>query len=461
MATTRYRGLFLLAPRLSSTSFLYETATLKPGLLPFNRSLSYTFNHQQSSTNSFGPQDENASRSSEVSSSEGSDDVSSNDAHKPRGSFLRRRAAAVSSAPAVHDRSPHRPRRPKTMTSSEKRTIQDLMSQLEKEGIPVGSESAETVGGSRAEGDFSSIRFAESEDSKGESSRLSNPRGHSDELAEGASEKAEDILADLYKLQLSDLGMADPNNPGEDKLVTISEAMDLVIKRELNKIEAALFQAIGDKGDMGVWDVCQQRIFSMLEILETPNPTTPSGLVDAWPEPSAETASSEDLDIPSLLPRDLIVGKIYSKALVVAFRVLCTHFPDSSLIDDFRLAIKTKSPASAFLSTSRSLMADMILFYWLQRQDLPSVVSFLRDMHNSVVEPTRRTGDLLRDMKQQHDEDMAEAHSLEADFHPFWDLPPTRKAFEELFKPGGWMDKLNIPRRAGPDNRYGVHFQRL
>lgn len=337
------------------------------------------------------------------------------------------------------------------MTSSERKTIRDLLSQLEDQGIPVGDESTQTGGDGR---EPSPIRFAESKDFKQQQSSRSvrNRDLHETNEAED-SDKAEDILTDLYKLQLSDLGMADPNTPSEDQLVTISEAMDLVVNRELKKIEAVLFQALEDKGDAGVWEVCHQRIFSILPLLESPETPAPSGLFEAWPEPSGETTSSDILDIPALLPSNLIVSRVYPEALVVAFRVLSTHFPESPIIDEFRSTIKTKSPASNFLSTSSSLMADMIIFYWRQRRDLPTVVSFLRDIHNSGVKPNTPMKLVLQNIHNQHDTQMSSSRRVGSALHPFWDLPPTRKAYNEFAEPGGWMDKLKLRRQEQKQER--------
>lgn len=472
MATNHYRALFHLVPRVSPIPFLYETATLRSRSLPLNRPIPYRFQRQQSTINSSRPQDESAGQPSENSTRESHEetspsaqsDIEANDAPQRNGSFLRRRAAAVSLATAKRDQPERPPIRTKTMTSSERKTIKDLLSQLEDQGIPVADEFTEGTPGEGWSGP-SPIRFAEGKDLRKDSSRRSPQTKKGPEIDEfdesDESEKAEDVLADLYKLQLSDLGMADPNNPSEDRLVSIAEAMDLVANREMKKIEAALFQALDDKGDAGVWEVCEQRIFSMLSILETPQSPATSGLLEAWPEPSGEATSSDHLDIPALLSPNLIVNRIYPNALLVAFRVLSTHFPKSPIIDEFRSAIKTKSPTSAFLSTTQLLMADMIQFYWSQRQDLPAVVSFLRDMHNCAVEPISATASLIRDIHAEHENQMASTRELGAALHPFWDLPPTRKAYKELTQRGGWMDKMKIHPRNSIVRRYGLTFPPL
>lgn len=261
-----------------------------------------------------------------------------------------------------------------------------------------------------------------------------------------------DISSESEQLRLGDLGLERPNwKRDEVDTITVADAVELVVKREAKKIEAELFKAIEeDRGDMGLWEVCKERIFSILQHLDE-NPSTlqagPATATDALDtnaetEPAASTRSPGPLDIPDLVPTSPVVARLYPKTLLIAFRLLNTHFPDSQLISQFRSTIKAQGRTSAVLGTSGALYDEMIYFYWHGCNDLPAVISFLHDMHIHGLNPSFRSRQLLKDIVKQRYHKLRAAQKAGEETDPFWDLPPNRKAFRELAGPGGWLDRL-------------------
>lgn len=272
---------------------------------------------------------------------------------------------------------------------------------------------------------------------------------------------SEDI--DGPKLRISDLGYTEPASATSvEPEITMEQAIEFVVKKESEKIEFALFQAIEEgKGDMGLWEVCKERIFSVLQHLDAaaeitmPGSDQSPGAIESHSiEPAAP--SSGPLRIPSVVPIGPVITALYPKTLLIAFRLLNTHFPDSHLIGQFRSTIKEQGRASALLGTSVALYDEMIHFYWHGCNDLPAVVSFLHDMDVTGLEPSFRTRRLLKDIvrQRQRDIDIQRESSLGED--SFWDFPPNKKAFEELAVRNGWLEKLKVRARQSHNQRNSV-----
>lgn len=257
------------------------------------------------------------------------------------------------------------------------------------------------------------------------------------------------------KLRISDLGYTEPASATSvEPEITMEQAIELVVKKESEKIEFALFQAIEEgKGDMGLWEVCKERIFSVLQHLdaaaEITMPGSDKSSLGATESHSIKPAapSSGPLRIPSVVPIGPVITALYPKTLLIAFRLLNTHFPDSHLIGQFRSTIKEQGRASALLGTSVALYDEMIYFYWHGCRDLPAVVSFLHDMDVTGLEPSFRTRRLLKDIVRQRQRDMDTEGESSLSEDSYWDFPPNKKAFEELAGRNGWLDKLKARAR--------------
>ncbi|PLB50242.1 hypothetical protein P170DRAFT_435438 [Aspergillus steynii IBT 23096] len=231
----------------------------------------------------------------------------------------------------------------------------------------------------------------------------------------------------------------------------MDQAIAIVVRREAAKTEAAL-EASVEKDDQALWEVCKDRIFSMLHHLEnaqsaaaSTTSTTTASDSDSTPDPTA--ALAELLDLPPEVPAAAVVSSLYPKMLHAAFRLLSIHFPQSALISQFRATIKSQGRAFAVLGASADLYCEMIHFTWNGCLDLPGVIMILREMEVTGVEPNKRLVGQLRyivrhrayDLKRhQHWKRSDEKKRRE----PWWDLTPNRTAIRDLIGEDGWVAKL-------------------
>jgi hypothetical protein len=241
------------------------------------------------------------------------------------------------------------------------------------------------------------------------------------------------------RINIDDLGYTEAATSGAAITITMKEAIDMVVQRESEHIEFALFQAIEEgKGDMGVWEVCKARIFSMLQHVES----QPARNIPRTAGP---------LRVPAVVPVAPVVATLYPKTLLIAFRLLNTHFPDSPLIGQFRSNIKEHGRLSALLGASSGLYDEMLYFHWRGCKDLPGVVSLLREMEVIGLTPSNKSRGMLTALVIRRNRDLEAHQKAGGGEHPFWDLPSNKEAFEALTCRGGWMDKVEA--RAEEDAR--------
>ena len=465
MASKSSGRLVLSISRAPLASFLYETPTLRPISHPLRRPFVCQTRRQQSTLNALGHQEEGQDHSSGESNTRDNENgtlqVESQPAGKatgtPRRSFLRKRGAAVSARVAEQAAAEAPPIDFASITRSEKKAFVNLISGFERSQKEQEQSPAETPTQSKAGSELSSLLSifdsilgegavqppaapapaVEKKDGPQQRQRSKDPETTEDDLRE---------LRDAPTVPLSALGFPDARNT----TVTIPDGIKRVVRREMRAIEDALFDAINEgKGDMGLWDICKDRIFSMLQCLDVSGHTVPSASRNTSPSPaSLALFSSKSIEIPSVLPATTVVGELYPKTLLLAFRLLSSHFPESSLIDQFRSVIKSQSRTSAFLSTSESLTTEMMAFYWHKNQDLPTVVSLLRDINNSGIQVNDELCQLLSDIITDQKDHTTRVKWFGESGRSVWDLPPTQKALSELVQKGGWLDRLDLRRKV-------------
>jgi hypothetical protein len=233
-------------------------------------------------------------------------------------------------------------------------------------------------------------------------------------------------------------------------------AIRSTVKREKAKIESALRAAIDEgKGDTGLLEVCEERIFSLLRYLgdgqlpdDSGTPTTStedSGTLTTRTEAGgAPTTSSADkptphstLEVPESVPVEEVVTLLYPKMLLVAFRLLNSHFPGSPLIGQFRSMVKSHGRTSAVLGSSTRLYNELLYFYWQGCSDLPSVISLLKEMETTGLEPDEHTCGLLKLISEQRVRDLNREGG-----NSWWDMAPNVTAVRELFGENGWLPRL-------------------
>ncbi|EPS33289.1 hypothetical protein PDE_08251 [Penicillium oxalicum 114-2] len=486
MATHISRAFYLSATTSSPTPFLYQTRTLAPISLSLQRTFaarvrqysaenraSYEYRRRGQSPSH---EDSDGSVHETLSHQSGSESRASSS--QPRRSYLRRRSASLTSKARNQARSSslNSKKSSTTVTGSERKAFGELLGQL-----GVGRDQA-ADSGSAAESQHGSgesqeriqelmVKFGsilkDIQEKEKPSTRAERERqrtagsDHDLPLADRISEYPEgdgeslDHLGGPPKLRLSDLGYSEPASATMmEPEITIQEAVEIVVKKESQKIEFALFQAIEEgKGDTGLWEVCKKRIFSVLQHLDEGAELTVPGDDKAAEVADPVHASSGPLRIPAVVPIGQVVTELYPRTLLIAFRLLNTHFPESPLIGQFRSTIKEQGRASALLGSSVALYDEMIHFYWHGCNDLPAVVSFLHDMDVTGLEPSFRTRRLLKDIVRQRKRDLGEDGPATHGQESFWNFPPNQAAYEELAGRGGWLEKLRSRARESQDQR--------
>lgn len=323
----------------------------------------------------------------------------------------------------------------RTMTHREKRVFGEILDQLERTGS--SSRQTDSQGSGSSEG-------------SDEMSQMSSI--FESVLAEFRGKKKMKIQRE-QRLQAREEEAREEDGNDEAQMVDISEilgeegkqvpmerAIDIIVRRESAKIEAALQDAIDhDKGDIGIWDVCRARIFSMLHDI---GQTTPES-----------RDQQQILQIPSTIPTKTVIISLYPKMLLVAFRLLSVHFPHSPLIRQFRSTIRSHGRASAMLGTSTALYNELLYFYWRGCSDIAGVISLLREMEVTGVEPSARTCNILQGILRQREWDLKghwhrsqreKGRELDGggSREPWWDLAPNRRAIRDLMGPDGWLSRL-------------------
>ncbi|BCR83028.1 uncharacterized protein ACHE_10430A [Aspergillus chevalieri] len=434
MATSRK---WLLAARHSSiTPFLYQTRTLAAPTLR----TSY-------STTADGLDEETSNPSSTSPSS-----TTTSTERAPRPSFLQKHAASRLSSSRDASK-----KRKVAMTRSERKAFGELLGELQKsepypafaasQGLKKKPESGNSRGDemSQLSEIFESV-LAEvrGKDKRGGERRQLRRRSvHAEE--EGDEE--DEMWAEMTLGEGGETVVDISAILGEEgKQVPMQRAVRIIVKREAKKIENMLREAVSDdKGDIGIWDVCKARIFSMLEHI---GPNTVSGQRKRHSQQEQEQPT---LEIPPSVPVEPVVVSLYPKMLLVAFRLLNQHYPKSQLIGQFRSTIKSHGRASAVLGTSTGLYNELITFYWQGMNDLAGVTSLLQEMEVIGVDANERTCHILKEILRQRDRDLKEHWYRRRQVEeggkvrtrePWWDMAPNRRAVRDLLGPEGWVSRL-------------------
>lgn len=462
--STNISRIYLLSVATSSTTFLYQTRTLSQlsrSFPPLHR----LRRHYTTENNGLDIEGEGHVYSTAPDQPEQNDSAKSTFADHPprRMSYLRHRGASIPHPTPKGNKKQTLNLKSKTFTRNEREAFGGLMSRLNKTQqaqIPLlETQKPESV--SKTDdlmaimGVFESILEDTRADTKEpqtvKKSQHEVPVDKQEQTRSRQSDQTEEIIDEAHQIHLSDLGLEETSASADaDATITLTEAVNMVVERESKRIESELFQALEQgKGDSGLWDVCRQRIFTMMSHIGAPVSSTAqepefSSSSNAAQSPDA-SPSSGPLNIPAAVPAGPVVAKLYPQLLLLAFRILSTHFPESQLISQFRSAAKAHGRSSAFLGTSEVLCDELMAFYWHSCNDLPAVVSFLRDMDNAGLDPSRRVRKLLREIVRQHNQDVKSRRKAKGEY--FWDAPPNQKAFEELAGPGGWIETLHSRKR--------------
>ncbi|KAL2853829.1 hypothetical protein BJY01DRAFT_206472 [Aspergillus pseudoustus] len=272
-------------------------------------------------------------------------------------------------------------------------------------------------------------------------------------------------LSDSEELEEAEKLEARPKDGKEQSHKLNNKLIRQIIHREGLKIESALFSAAVDEkqGDTGIWDICKERIFPMVQLLETDanskaTSSAPNELEFSEGDRDSQSVTRTSLenpllDVPDIVPIETVVSELYPKMLLAAFRLLNLHFPESPLIGQFRSTINSLGRESAVLGSSTALYNELIYFYWRGRQDLPEVLSILREMDILGLSPDQQTVRFLESILHQRERDLKALRLPGADQSSgrWWDLPQNRKAIHDLVGEKGLVGQMRSQVRAETD----------
>ncbi|PLB41779.1 uncharacterized protein BDW47DRAFT_98562 [Aspergillus candidus] len=389
-----------------------------------------------------------------------------------RKSFLRKRAAKVSQPPPQV--APREPVGLSTMTPKEKQTFQNL---LESIGVGQQQESGPETPAARptlrpAEEMaqiteiFDSVLQDMANKKKGQEETDSQRPGMDPTMDPRAKLRRDREM--WQQLKRDDCTNTEISELLSAEKITMDQAVTLVVNREKVRIKSALGEVM-DRGedDIALWEVCEDKIFSLLKHLKDAGVplrgvkdaganTEPVSSMDPGPSPGG-------LTVPPGVPIESVVTTLYPEMLLVAYRLLTLHCPNSPLIGQFRSSIRLHGRASAVLGGSIGLYNELIYFYWRGCQDIPGVITLLQEMEVTGVEPDPKTCKILHSilaeselaMKKHWDE--VRENPGQSITPPFWDLEPNRKAVKELRGYHGW--KRRLERRVSALERDGGAYK--
>ncbi|KAJ5736400.1 uncharacterized protein N7483_001525 [Penicillium malachiteum] len=437
------RQAYLFSTSTSPTAFLYQTRTLWPvsrSVLTRGRSqYQYSTDEQAVKDDQISTNNSSLAQGSPSNADPLQEKVTKSS--PSRTSYLRRRGRTAPASYPTNDKpwsrdSGTKKSKSRTFTRNERDAFDGLLSRWNKQQTDhAQTEESETI--THFESILGTTTHGASQKHGSESKRKETPIKDRD--------KPRDEEEGIH---LSELGFTTPGSRTTvDPIVPMKAAIHMVVQRELRKIEAELFQAMEDqKSDSAVWKVCKERIFTIPDHVGGATSSSSSDLDGVPNEHQVDQSNSGEvfsgpLNIPAAVPAGLVVAKLYPRLLVVAFRVLSTHFPESPLIGQFRTAVRANGRTSAFLGTSSQLYEELMTFSWYTCNDLPAVVSSLQDMEIAGLDTNRRVRKLLRDIVDQREHDLDSPDQVRD--RSFWDAPPNQQAFEELAGPGGWLETIS------------------
>lgn len=463
------------AARNSLAPFLYQTTTLAPirprsVSSPPLRCSSYS---TSDTPNSLSAKPHNQSRNDH--SSEPNDNESCGTADHtefsppPSGkSFLRRKGASMAkqkrALDAKLDKKPvQKPKwkpRPK-LTSHESRTLAELFSKLPSEKrqqvSPQESEESDAKVEAEAEADqIEAMKTEENEMSeisaifdavlrdaqkrKDRQAQLNDKHsaGEGKVLDAKAQEDAIKTQNKIFHLPDTDEELAELLNKNE---MTLANAIELIIARETTRINSILHAAVEEQIMPGkFWKLCQTHVFSMAQHLRREDEKIASG--QAVQHSRKSKTPESPLKVPACVPIESVVVAVYPRVLRTAFALLNVHFPDSYLVNEFRTKVTSLGRESATLGLSAQLYNDMIYFHWRVTHDIAELVTLLREMELTGVNPTAGTITIINSIVEERQSDLKRRQRDKPSDQPWWDHPPNRKAFRQLTGEDTWGDGL-------------------
>ncbi|EEQ30492.1 hypothetical protein McanMca71_002371 [Microsporum canis] len=268
----------------------------------------------------------------------------------------------------------------------------------------------------------------------------------------------------------------DPSAPDEAKFagIDLSVPAFAVAQKETKRICKEIDDAVLDgRGDLGIWKICENMIFPMLKqagldesqppCSSVNHPTTTSlgddvsGRLSTRPNGNG---SYQSIHVHPDVPVVTVVRHVYPATLLHALRILQNKFPMSPLTTRLFESIRAHGRASLIMGSSKELFHELIDFRWRVYNDLPSIVSLLKEMEENGVDFDKRTLELVERIRQRGAREIMKTRQVDGRGRnssikgknrragsggsntggTWWDSPAIRKAYRELASWAKGMD---------------------
>ncbi|PGH30443.1 hypothetical protein GX50_06786 [[Emmonsia] crescens] len=242
--------------------------------------------------------------------------------------------------------------------------------------------------------------------------------------------------------------------------------------RAIRLINAELDACVSSgRGDMGIWKVCEERIFAMLKLFSVEDEVITSTMpqnetITRCTSPADKRKSrkqymkaeiyseAESLDnsqsrnplaIPPGIPRKPFVLHAFPATLLHALRLLHIHFPMSEITIQMHAAIKSRGRIARLLASDTDIYNELISYHWHVHNDLPLVNLLLKEMEDNGATISARTMELLNEIFDQKREERLMSRSLgtalvngtpwasDSTYRAYEDFVGIRGQFEGLF----------------------------
>nr|KMM64698.1 hypothetical protein CPAG_01050 [Coccidioides posadasii RMSCC 3488] len=244
----------------------------------------------------------------------------------------------------------------------------------------------------------------------------------------------------------------------------------LIAKRESSKICEELDNAVTNgKGDIGIWQVCEDKIFAMLGMLSQESLASLPGFQDECNQgdghgqkrsalnngseiigsPKTTIKEASPLNIPDNVPIAPVVLHTYPTVLLHAAKLLHKHYPMSQFSTQLLDTVKAHGRLSFIMGVSASLCNEFISFRWRVYNDLPYVVSVLEEMEEAGIKFNRETLEILDKIRSDRRVDKMRPGSQDdeqGDGTWWWESEATRTSYKDLVGWGrgkvGWITRI-------------------
>ncbi|OAX82277.1 hypothetical protein ACJ72_03371 [Emergomyces africanus] len=244
-----------------------------------------------------------------------------------------------------------------------------------------------------------------------------------------------------------------------------------VATRAIKQITAELDACVSSgKGDVGIWKVCEERIFAMLKLFSVEDEVIISTMpqnetisqrtsrknkrksrkqhtkneMNSEAESLDNSQSVNPLDIPPGIPRKPFVLHAFPATLLHALRLLHTHFPMSEITIQMHASIKARGRIARLLASDTDIYNELISYHWHVHNNLPLVNFLLKEMEDNGATISARTMELLNQIfDQKRGEKLISRSSETALFNGTpWASDSTYRAYKDFVGIRGQFEGL-------------------